>query len=165
LCYNNQRKEFNMNGHALRELAHSWATVVHDGQSRKGAGEPYIKHAERVADAVWGWRRKAIAYLHDVVEDSDDPAKMKTALYTVFPDDIVDDVMWLSRLPDENGEKMPYQQWIEFMARSANQDVIAVKLADLEDNLHDLKDIPGGQGLEFRYLRAKAELMEVYDES
>lgn len=150
-----------MNGHALRELAQAWATVAHDGVSRKGAGEPYINHAERVAERVWGWRRKSIAWLHDVVEDADSPMYMANAMRAIFPEDIVDDVMMLSRLPNTQGRKQPYQEWIEEIAASGNQDVIAVKLADIEDNLHDITDIPGMESMQVRYLRAKATLMEV----
>jgi (p)ppGpp synthase/HD superfamily hydrolase len=160
-----------VNGHALRELAKAWATVAHDGVSRKGAGEPYMNHCERVADSVWGWRRKTIAYLHDVIEDASQPAAMRTALYTVFPASIVLDIEYLSRLPHWDvaedsplyGQKTPYQEWIENVVAKGNQDVIAVKLADLKDNLSDLSDIPGAQSLEKRYLRAQATLLEVFN--
>lgn len=150
-----------MNGHALRELAQAWATVAHDGQSRKGAGEPYINHAERVAERVWGWRRKTIAWLHDVIEDAESPVYMENAMRAIFPEDIIDDVRMLSRLPNTQGVKQPYQEWIEEIADSGNQDVIAVKLADIEDNLHDITDIPGMESMQVRYMRAKALLMEV----
>ena len=93
-----------MNGHAIRELAKAWATVAHDGVSRKGAGEPYINHAERVAESVWGWRRKSIAWLHDVIEDAQDPEEMEAALRAIFPSDIIEDVLDLSRLPNEHGK-------------------------------------------------------------
>lgn len=150
-----------MNGHALRELAQAWATVAHDGQCRKGAGEPYINHCQRVAERVWGWRAKTLAWLHDTIEDADDPQAMARALYCVFPGDIVDDVLRLSRLPGPDGAKTSYHEWIEYIAYSDRQDVIQVKLADLEDNLSDLSDIPGAQSLQSRYLRAKATLLEV----
>lgn len=161
-----------MNGHAIRELAKAWATVAHDGVSRKGAGEPYINHAERVAESVWGWRRKTIAWLHDVIEDAGNPQAMEYALRVVFPSDIIDDVMTLSRLPYRNPDmlnpkgknfwiKQPYEEWIQEIAASGNQDVIAVKLADIEDNLHDITDIPDMQGMQVRYLKAKGILMEV----
>lgn len=150
-----------MNGHALRELAQAWATVAHDGQSRKGAGEPYINHPQRVADLVQGWRRKTLAWLHDTIEDASRPDEMKQALWTVFPDDIMIDLKMLSRLEDDEGHKEPYQAWIERIAASGNQDVIAVKLADLRDNMSTLDDIPNGESMRPRYLRAEATLMEV----
>lgn len=149
-----------MNGHAIRELAQAWATVAHDGVSRKGAGEPYINHAERVAESVWGWRRKSIAWLHDVVEDAESPMFMANAMKAILPEDIVDDVLMLSRLPNTQGKKQPYQEWIQEIAASGNADVIAVKLADIEDNLRDLSDVPEMQGMERRYLKAKVVLEE-----
>lgn len=147
-----------MNGHAIRELAQAWATVAHDGQSRKGAGEPYIVHPQRVADRVQGWRRKTLAWLHDTIEDAEDPMQMQLALEAVLPQDIVDDLMMLSRL-ETNGRKQPYQEWVETIAKSGSADVIAVKLADIEDNLESIDDLPNGQSLERRYLRAKATLL------
>jgi (p)ppGpp synthase/HD superfamily hydrolase len=149
-----------VNGHALRELAQAWATVAHDGQYRKGAGEPYIEHPRRVADSVQGWRRKTLAYLHDTIEDWPRPKEMEIALSTVFPDDIIDDLLMLSRLPDDDGEKVPYQEWIEKIAASDNEDVIAVKLADLRDNMASLDDLPNGESMKPRYLKAEATLME-----
>lgn len=150
-----------MNGHALRELAKAWATVAHDGVSRKGAGEPYINHCERVAERVRGWRPKTLAWLHDTIEDAEDPIAMQIALETVFPQDIVNDLMMLSRLEDPQGKKQVYQEWIQEIADSGSRDVIMVKLADIEDNLSDITDLPGTEGLEVRYMRAKATLLEV----
>lgn len=160
-----------MNGHALKELARAWATVAHDGVSRKGAGEPYINHPERMANSerIWGWRQQALCWLHDTIEDAPYPETMEQALRTLFPADLVDDLMLLSRLPLHKGEnvslklqneKQPYQEWIEVIAASGRVDVIAVKLADLEDNLRDIRDVPGMQSQEAKYLRAKATLMD-----
>ena len=39
--------------------------------------------------------------------------------------------------------------------------MIAVKLADIEDNLHDITDIPDMQSMQVKYMRAKATLLEV----
>lgn len=150
-----------MNGHALRELAQAWATVAHDGQSRKGAGEPYINHPARVADRVQGWRRKTLAWLHDTIEDAEDPVQMQIALEAVFPSDIVSDLLMLSRLEDyRTGKKQPYQEWVKDIAASGNADVIAVKLADIDDNMESLDDLPNGQSMASRYLRAKATLLD-----
>lgn len=40
---------------------------AHVGQHDK-AGEPYIRHCQRVADAVAGDKAKTVAWLHDVLE-------------------------------------------------------------------------------------------------
>lgn len=146
-----------MNGHALRELARAWAIVAHDNQSRKGAGEPYFSHVERVAESVWGWRRKTIAYLHDVVEDAQDPLKMMEALEQVFPEDIVEAVMFLTRL-ELGGHKVKYSDFIEEINNCDDPDAIAVKIADIRDNLQNIRDMPDGQRLEARYVKALARL-------
>lgn len=154
------------NGYALRQLAEALATVVHDGQFRKGAGEPYIEHPRRVAASMrlWGWRQQTIAWLHDVIEDAADPEKMDRALVTIFPRDIVDAVRWLSRLPDADGAKEPYQEWIEAIAACPDRDVALVKLADLEDNLRDIRDTPPEmRGIERRYTRARSTLLAALD--
>lgn len=148
-----------VNGHAIRNLAEAWATVAHDGQSRKGAGEPYIEHPRRVAELVQGWQRKTLAWLHDTIEDAEDPGAMSEALLLLFPSTIVAKLLMLSRL-EHHGEKVEYQTWIARIAASGDQDVIAVKLADIEDNLSTVGDIPDGESLEARYLRAKATLLD-----
>lgn len=51
------------------ELAKSIAHAAHEGQLDK-AGKPYIEHPRTVAGAVEGDTAKAVAWLHDVVEDS-----------------------------------------------------------------------------------------------
>lgn len=149
-----------MNGHALLDLARAIATVVHDGQSRKGAGEPYINHPSRVAAEVWGWRAKSLAWLHDTIEDAPDPWEMECTLRIFFPADIVDDLLLLSRLHDPQGVKERYQDWIGRIVASGRKDVIAVKLADVNDNLADIRDIPNAEGMEARYLKAKAQLLQ-----
>lgn len=51
------------------EIAKAIAIQAHEGQLDK-AGKPYIEHPRTVADAVEGDTAKAVAWLHDVVEDS-----------------------------------------------------------------------------------------------
>ena len=46
------------------------ATRAHKGQIDKG-GKPYILHPAYVADHVDGENAKCVAWLHDVVENSD----------------------------------------------------------------------------------------------
>lgn len=155
-----------MNGSALRTLAEAMAVVAHEGQSRKGAGEPYIEHPRRVAASprLWGWRQQTLAWLHDIIEDSGDHARMTDALEGFFPEDIIEDLLLLSRLPDAFGEKEVYQEWIARIAASGRKDAMLVKLADLEDNLSDIRDVPlNMRGSERRYIRAKATLLAALD--
>lgn len=148
-----------MNGMALKQLAHSLAIVMHERQSRKGTGEPYINHVERIADSVNGWKAKTVAYLHDVVEDTPITLDM---LALMFPEEIVEAVDVLTRRPH------PAETYKEFIQRACDAGGIAliVKIADVRDNLRDIGDVPdGGPGLERRYTSALATLLEASDES
>ena len=51
------------------ELAKAIAIQAHEGQLDK-AGKPYIEHPRTVAGSVEGDVAKAVAWLHDVVEDT-----------------------------------------------------------------------------------------------
>ena len=55
--------------HIQSELAQSIAAAAHKGQVDK-AGKPYIEHPAHVATSVQGDAAKAVAWLHDVVEDT-----------------------------------------------------------------------------------------------
>lgn len=117
-------------GHQLQRLAHALATVAHAGQSRKGEGEPYVRHVERVAGRVGGWRAKTIAYLHDLIEDT--PITEADLLRIGFPADVVRDVVALTRLGGET-----YTEFISRTLDTGSEDALRVKLADLQDNLTD----------------------------
>ena len=52
------------------EKAYEIAKKAHLGQIDK-AGEDYIKHPEKVASFVKTDEEKAVAYLHDVIEDTE----------------------------------------------------------------------------------------------
>lgn len=147
-----------MNGLALKELSRAIAVVAHDGQHRKGTGEPYFNHVERVAAGVQGWRAKTIAYLHDLLEDTPITADGLRSLG--FPNDIVEAVEGLTRREDEHG-KESYRAFIERSAAHGDPDVQRVKLADIRDNLRDIDDVPGGgPSLRKRYVTAEARLLE-----
>lgn len=51
------------------EIAESIARRAHEGRLDK-AGAPYIEHSAHVAAAVEDEKAEAIAWLHDVVEDT-----------------------------------------------------------------------------------------------
>lgn len=119
----------------LRDLAEAVARVAHSGQTRSG-GEPYINHAQRVADSAWesgdNWTAATIAWLHDTIEDT---TVTRSALRDIgFPREIVDAVTLLTRSPDES-----YEHYVDRLIEFASDDALVVKLADLADNLHDLE--------------------------
>lgn len=115
----------------LLEKAIAIATVAHKGQKDKG-GNPYIKHPEAVANRLKDVKRKIVAWLHDVIEDTHITAE--DLIREGFPTDIVDAVIAMTRRKEET--------YIEFCHRVAeNELAIDVKIEDIEENL-DFSRIP-----------------------
>lgn len=146
-----------MNGLAIMNLAHAIAVVAHDGQSRKGAGEPYINHVERVADSLYGWKLKSIAYLHDTIEDT--YITMESLEAMRIPMDIIGPVVLLTR-----HEGLTYAQFIDRMIEDGNPDVFKVKIADIEDNLRDL-DTTEFWSMRKKYMKSLLKLQDALEGS
>lgn len=103
-------------------IARRIATEAHAGQIDK-AGSPYIDHPRRVAARLTDLRAQAVAWLHDVIEDTD-----------VTPDDlrgagIDDDVIAAVQLLTRTGDDGAYYARI-----AADPLAREVKLADIADN-------------------------------
>lgn len=110
---------------SLLERAVTIAHEAHAGQRDK-AGDAYVEHCRRVADAVETLDEKIVAWLHDVVEKSDWTLDMLTGAGFGAP--IVEAVDALSRR-DGEGEAA-------YLARAASCALARpVKVADIEDNL------------------------------
>lgn len=131
------------------EKAMRIATHAHEGQKRH-SGEPYINHPLRVAKLVHSYELKTIALLHDVLEDT--KVVSVELLSHGFSTVVVEAVQALTRREGED-----YFQFIERCKR--NDKARVVKLADIADNLRDLK--PGS--LRDKYLFAQARLMEYFE--
>ena len=121
-------------GGLLVEAARLVATAAHAGQVDKG-GAPYIEHPAFVADRVRELGGDevavAVAWLHDVVEDT---AVSLDALAGVFPAGVVDAVDGVTRRRGEGYD--------EFVARALLGGRSGlVKLADVEHNL-DVSRLP-----------------------
>lgn len=113
------------------------ATTAHEGQVDK-LGEPYLRHVLRVARRVTEHVHNniemhtvernqiiAIAYLHDVIEDTKITADV---LLSHFNSRIVDAVVALTHLPNEYS--------YDYLDRvKLNRDAVIVKLADVADNM------------------------------
>lgn len=133
-----------MDANDMIQLAKEIATEAHSGQVRKfgpDQGKPYIVHPERVArrisDAYMNFRdstnvgRVCIAWLHDVIEDTD--VNGKELLERGMPVEVVYGVQCLSKREEEN--------YYTFIMRIKDTPlVIPVKIADIEDNMSTLKD-------------------------
>jgi (p)ppGpp synthase/HD superfamily hydrolase len=126
------------------ELAARVAETVHDGQTRQD-GSSYFGHCERVASRVWALdsRAQAVAFLHDVIEDTGLTYK---ALLSLFGPEIATDVRTLSREEEET-----YDEYIARVSMSGSYTALRVKLADLADNLMPAQ---GVESLRPRYLKA-----------
>lgn len=112
-------------------LAKEIAKKAHAGQKDK-AGKDYITHPETVASLVDTKELKAIAWLHDVLEDSD--MTEEDLLAAGIPAGIVEIVKILTHKKGET-----YREYIEHIAQ--NRKATLVKIADLTHN-SDLSRIP-----------------------
>lgn len=109
-------------------LAEIIAVQAHAGQIDK-SGYPYIGHCNRVADRVIGDTEKAIAWLHDTLEDT---TVTEQDLRACFSTVIVDAVVALTHPRNEPNT-------IYWARVKANELARYVKLADIEDNLDPIR--------------------------
>lgn len=108
----------------FQELALQIAQKAHAGQVDK-AGKDYILHPMTVASYMDTDIEKTIAYLHDVLEDTDVTVD---ALRKIFPNEIVDTLIILTHRKDES--------YFEYIQRvSTSKLAKKVKVADLLHNL------------------------------
>lgn len=114
----------------LDEIA-AVSMTAHVGQTRKFKGEPYFEHPRRVAELVQTVDQKAVALLHDVLEDTH--VNYHDLLNFGVHPKIVASVMVLTRKEGEN-----YDNYLRRIIDSNDRDALAVKIADLTDNLSDL---------------------------
>ena len=114
-----------------QKMALALVRKKHQGQVDK-AGKPYIEHLCAVAEAMSTDEEKAVALLHDIIEDTDTTADQLLAYG--FPASIVSTVQTLT-----HRHNMDYKQYIECIAQ--NELARKVKLADLAHNM-DLSRIP-----------------------
>ena len=117
--------------HIQSELAQSIAAAAHKGQVDK-AGKPYIEHPAHVAASVQGDAAKAVAWLHDVVEDT--PLTFADLREKGVAPEVIEALKLLT-----HDESVPYLEYV----RSLKQNPLAraVKLADLCHN-SDLSRLP-----------------------
>jgi (p)ppGpp synthase/HD superfamily hydrolase len=128
-----------------------FAKNAHEGQTDLD-GNPYFPHVERIEAAVEG-RAKAVALLHDVLEDTDLTAD--DLLEAGVPNDVIMAVLVLTRTKDKT-----YAAYINDVAAAQGEygDLAReVKIADLRDNLRRCRT-GGRAGLAKRYERALTTL-------
>lgn len=110
----------------MYKKALEFATKKHAGHKRRN-GYNYIIHPIRVSQEVNTIRQKVIALLHDTLEDTETTYE---ELEREFGVEVADSVLALT-----HHENQPYEKYIEQV--KMNQDAIAVKIADIADNLSD----------------------------
>lgn len=122
-----------MNGpedYNLMDNALLLALLAHGGARDRGRAS-FILHPLRIMARMDTEDLKAVALLHDVIEDSSLTAE--DLLDHGIPKHIVDAVVCLTRVEGEN-----YDDYIDMKVMS-NQLSIIVKMADIEDNINILR--------------------------
>jgi len=110
-------------------LAEEIAREAHEGQKRWN-GEPYITHSEAIANKFKSDLFKSVAWLHDVLEDTNmQPEGLE---FRGIPKEWVQAVIDLTKLPEES-----YKDYI--LKVKGNQVSTKVKIEDLKHNISDLK--------------------------
>ena len=109
---------------SMFDLALSIAKKAHKGQYDK-AGVDYIEHPLFVASLVDTEEEKAVALLHDVLEDS--PITAQELLSAGLPETVVSAVQVLTKKKGQD-----YQMYLELV--KSNSIARRVKLADLKHN-------------------------------
>lgn len=108
------------------------AKTAHDGQVDKGGVDYFCGHLTTVAENVDTNNAKAVAYLHDFLEDTDfDPTVLEYILVKFFGKDglvVFDAVVAITKVDGE-----PYKQYLDRV--NANDLAKQVKLADLANNM------------------------------
>lgn len=115
------------------EIAYQIAKNAHKGQIDK-AGVAYIKHPETVASFVTTDEEKIVAYLHDVIEDTN--VTLKELKTYGFSEAILEAIDIITKK-----KRQTYQNYLKLV--KTNELARIVKLADLRHNsdLSRLKEI------------------------
>ena len=121
---------------SVLERALALAVAAHAGH-RNASGGPYVLHPLRVMMRLSGETERAVAVLHDTVENAADMVTIESLRRDGYPEDIVDAVDRLTRREDET-----YEAFVERIRPS--ELARRVKLADIADNLdfRILRDLP-----------------------
>ena len=109
---------------SMVDLALSIARKAHEGQLDK-AEVDYIEHPIYVASQVDTEEEKAVALLHDVIEDS--PVSAEGLLQAGLPETVVTAVQVLTKKKEQD-----YQTYLETVKKNPLARV--VKLSDLKHN-------------------------------
>jgi (p)ppGpp synthase/HD superfamily hydrolase len=133
------------------EEVEAFATGAHTGQMY--SDEPYINHCKRVANKMVQPVDKAVALLHDVVEDTPITVDQIRAL---FGDEVADAVDSITRRKSE----LHLENYIPRVAMS--KIATRVKIMDLVENIEHAKTSETHKSLLPRYHTAISYLIKVF---
>lgn len=114
---------------SVQSIAEHVARQAHAGQREEATGEPYTTHLERVVSMVEGDEAKAVAWLHDVLEDT--PRTIFDLQAAGVSEPVLQAVLLLTRGSET------YAEYIETLRVTRNPLALAVKIADLQDHLRE----------------------------
>ena len=136
----------------MHSIAEQIARKAHAGQVEKWGGHPYIAHVERIVSMMDSPEAQEVAWLHDVLEDSD--LTHRDLLAAGIAPAIVDAVLLLTRGSET------YAEYIETIRAKKNLLALVVKIADLRDHLREetLDKLPAS--VVRRYERALERLVQ-----
>jgi len=116
------------------EQAEEFAKTSHSGQLRS-TGEAYITHPKKVAKLCkklgLGEVEQIVAWLHDTVEDSKNPAEIETQIKQMFGNKVL---AFVKLLTHRRGD--PYKEYVLILAKKSHK-ALNIKLCDMYVNLHD----------------------------
>lgn len=119
------------------EKALSFAVEYHSGQTDFHTKAPYILHLLRVAHSCSSYEEKIVALLHDIVEDT--PCSQRH-IEINFPTEIAEAVDFLTRGDELYVDYCRNIQYSAAKGRKSAEIALAVKLADIADNIHLHRD-------------------------
>ena len=127
------------------------AAAAHNGQFRRDGKTPYIKHPMAVADRVskYGHEYVCVAYLHDVLEDTDVTAQ--DLLNQGIPSNIVEAVKDLTKEKGMHYSGYYFDEYLFTIKRNelARRVKIADMLANLADDPTDKQIVKYSKGLQY----------------
>jgi guanosine-3',5'-bis(diphosphate) 3'-pyrophosphohydrolase len=127
------------------------ARSAHLGQVEKLTGRAYAEHLVRVAALVEGDEAKAVAWLHDTLEDT--ALTVEDLRAAGLPESVIRAVLILT-----HDRLDTYAEYIRCVAEEGNALALAVKLADLRDHLRPMEPVVLPPGMHKRYAKALAIL-------
>lgn len=113
---------------SLADKAEKIARKAHAGQFRRDGKTPYIVHPQAVVSRVSSDEEKAVAWLHDVIEDTGLSSSDLAEAH--IPKQVIDAVKLLTK-----NDGVPYETYLEKV--KTNPLARSVKIADMLSNLAD----------------------------